>query len=74
MIINIRSIPARGGKGETINMIGSELAFAGDEEQNVMIDTPRTSTTSQMLKGRVTGKEREAGGFEMIGMSAVDNP
>ncbi|KAJ7044800.1 hypothetical protein C8F04DRAFT_1250055 [Mycena alexandri] len=67
MIINIRSLPAPNlGEGPSMNMIRSDVMFAGNSALSGISEVRRSSGTPT-LRGRVTGKEREEmGDFEMI--------
>ncbi|KAJ7639283.1 hypothetical protein FB45DRAFT_905185 [Roridomyces roridus] len=78
MIINIRSLPAQEqkGAGSMDNILSSEVAFAENEdiidrdreEEDSDGNSRRRDTASRSIKGRVTGKEREAGDYEMVGI------
>jgi hypothetical protein len=69
MIINIRSIPAPDlSHGASMNTLGSNVIFAEDSACDADaggISQERRSV-SRTLSGRVTGKDREVDGYEMV--------
>ncbi|KAJ7767449.1 hypothetical protein DFH07DRAFT_1058509 [Mycena maculata] len=67
MIINIRSLPEPNFNGPSTNMVGSGVIFAENSEydEDAKSISDAQASTSQRLKGRVKGKEREVDGFEM---------